>query len=594
MSEQNHQQQHDDRPSHPDGGPPNNDSNTPPLPAPTNSTSSPPVITFGPFGPATLAPQPPPADSASGTGNQEEPFDQLWSAGLFPFPLQIPTTPLAPPTLGPALAPTTGTNAERPRMTWNNPNVPTYFTRTPDGRLIPHFQSSLTVPRSLPTANNDNTTTNSPQPPQLPAMGLPFFHFFAPSPFAHREPQPDPAKAKELLRSLDTVSQTMLRRVDRIVAAEEAEDGDEDETKGWKCGICLEGAEVNEADESTGVKRLPCNHLFHEACLEPWFASKHTCPTCRLELDPLQTLNSPSRTDGIRPPGSARASGSHPYARPNAPASPQIPPPIPEGEVTIFWRMPLPERPPVQPSTDTTTDQPRQQEGEEEDRSRQTTPPTPNFVFDVPLSASPMPIHQSPGNGGENASRNGNHQRQNSPVPPERLPYITIIHNFPLPDQQQHHHHVHLAPPVGNNNSSGSERQRQPFIPESLESWTMTRERSLGWRCDAPECQYDLDDSNSDSETSEEAKQMLDIYSLDQPAFQGDTPPNKPFLKACEHKWHRSCIEIAERSSGRWKLEPDDTGRLWVRCRRCRKDGWIKPGETTPSEGEVEMICLDT
>jgi hypothetical protein len=80
------------------------------------------------------------------------------------------------------------------------------------------------------------------------------------------EPQPDPVKAAELLRSLPTLDEGMLKRVDRIHAAE----GGDEENKGWKCAVCLEGADGDD------VKALPCNHLFHQTCLEPWFTTRHT------------------------------------------------------------------------------------------------------------------------------------------------------------------------------------------------------------------------------------------------------------------------------------------------------------------------------
>lgn len=74
-----------------------------------------------------------------------------------------------------------------------------------------------------------------------------------------------------------------MRRIDRIVAAENAHTGeddepddDDDETDGWKCGVCLEGVEDWDAPTGLGVKALPCNHFFHGECLKGWFATKHT------------------------------------------------------------------------------------------------------------------------------------------------------------------------------------------------------------------------------------------------------------------------------------------------------------------------------
>lgn len=92
-----------------------------------------------------------------------------------------------------------------------------------------------------------------------------------------QENRPDPEAAAELLRSLPTVSKGLLKRVDKVAAAEQVNNGEEeadDDNKGWKCGICLEG--VEDDVKETGVKVLPCNHLFHGACLEPWFTTKHT------------------------------------------------------------------------------------------------------------------------------------------------------------------------------------------------------------------------------------------------------------------------------------------------------------------------------
>ncbi|WVQ97263.1 hypothetical protein IAU59_004374 [Kwoniella sp. CBS 9459] len=208
------------------------------------------------------------------------------------------------------------------------------------------------IPEQHPT-NITGTGENNAQP-QAGRQGLPppwlfppFFNFFMPM---RTEPQPNPEKAAELLRSLPTVTRVSLARVDRIVAAQE-KDSPPDE-KGWKCGICLEGvnaedvkgkgkakeggnegasgdAEKIEVDEKqadqqsgTGVKALPCNHLFHADCLEPWFLTKHTCPSCRLDLDPLQTLNDPPpRQNPLRPSatgaGSSRSQNAHPYARNN-------------------------------------------------------------------------------------------------------------------------------------------------------------------------------------------------------------------------------------------------------------------------------------
>lgn len=43
------------------------------------------------------------------------------------------------------------------------------------------------------------------------------------------------------------------------------------------CAICLA-----EFDQSDKVRRLPnCHHCFHVSCIDTWFSSHSSCPTCR-------------------------------------------------------------------------------------------------------------------------------------------------------------------------------------------------------------------------------------------------------------------------------------------------------------------------
>ena len=43
------------------------------------------------------------------------------------------------------------------------------------------------------------------------------------------------------------------------------------------CIICRE-------EMVTRCKKLPCNHIFHMACLRSWFQRQQTCPTCRMDV----------------------------------------------------------------------------------------------------------------------------------------------------------------------------------------------------------------------------------------------------------------------------------------------------------------------
>lgn len=45
------------------------------------------------------------------------------------------------------------------------------------------------------------------------------------------------------------------------------------------CAICLTDTEIGET-----ISRLPCNHVFHKKCIQPWLRQASTCPTCRHDL----------------------------------------------------------------------------------------------------------------------------------------------------------------------------------------------------------------------------------------------------------------------------------------------------------------------
>lgn len=189
-----------------------------------------------------------PQAAAGGEANAAAP-----NGGQHPEAAAAPLIPADSPRAG-ARAPEEQANeAHNPPPTTNqNRNDPganrsVFFFVGPDGMLH----------------RGDAANVDDAAPPPFP------FAFPFPFPFQAGPPPPDPAKAAELLNSLPTVGRALLKRVDKIVAAEDAQRGDSD-SSGWQCGICLEGLDVGET-----VKALPCNHLFHEACLQPWFTNHH-------------------------------------------------------------------------------------------------------------------------------------------------------------------------------------------------------------------------------------------------------------------------------------------------------------------------------
>lgn len=141
-----------------------------------------------------------------------------------------------------------------------------------------------------------------------------------------------------------------------------------------------------------------------------------------------------------------------------------------------------------------------------------------------------------------------------------------------------------------------------PFVPQSLGSWTEQREKTLGWRCDAVEClvappvpdegeEMDVDEED-DTTLAAGDKEMVSIYAPTQGVFdtsEGEGPDAKFVILACKHRWHRSCLETAERSAGH-RATPDADGREWVRCQRCRKEGWITP-RAEPEVPDVPTVA---
>lgn len=57
------------------------------------------------------------------------------------------------------------------------------------------------------------------------------------------------------------------------------------------CVVCLEPVQL---DPAAMVRQLPCGHLFHAECLDPWVEVHGTCPTCR--MDPLSQRQRRSHT----------------------------------------------------------------------------------------------------------------------------------------------------------------------------------------------------------------------------------------------------------------------------------------------------------
>uniref|UniRef100_A0A914HAZ8 RING-type domain-containing protein n=1 Tax=Globodera rostochiensis TaxID=31243 RepID=A0A914HAZ8_GLORO len=47
-----------------------------------------------------------------------------------------------------------------------------------------------------------------------------------------------------------------------------------------ECAICLEEIETGEIQ----LRTLPCAHVFHQCCIQPWLIEHNTCPKCRNQI----------------------------------------------------------------------------------------------------------------------------------------------------------------------------------------------------------------------------------------------------------------------------------------------------------------------
>lgn len=48
----------------------------------------------------------------------------------------------------------------------------------------------------------------------------------------------------------------------------------------FQCAVCFHEFKSNE-DE---VRKLPCNHMYHDKCIFPWLRNNPSCPTCRAPI----------------------------------------------------------------------------------------------------------------------------------------------------------------------------------------------------------------------------------------------------------------------------------------------------------------------
>ncbi|XP_072351729.1 RING finger protein 150a isoform X2 [Scyliorhinus torazame] len=58
------------------------------------------------------------------------------------------------------------------------------------------------------------------------------------------------------------------------------------------CAVCIEGYKPNDV-----VRILPCRHIFHKTCVDPWLLDHRTCPMCKMNI--LKALGIPPNADCV-------------------------------------------------------------------------------------------------------------------------------------------------------------------------------------------------------------------------------------------------------------------------------------------------------
>ncbi|KAL7886367.1 hypothetical protein AOLI_G00066620 [Acnodon oligacanthus] len=69
-------------------------------------------------------------------------------------------------------------------------------------------------------------------------------------------------------RAIAKLQVRTLRRTDPELEAEEN-----------NCAVCIDAFKRGDT-----VTTLPCSHLFHKTCIEPWLLEHHTCPMCKYDI----------------------------------------------------------------------------------------------------------------------------------------------------------------------------------------------------------------------------------------------------------------------------------------------------------------------
>jgi hypothetical protein len=197
------------------------------------------------------------------------------------------------------------------------------------------------APEPPPGDGDGDGPQNGAPPAWTGLLGLLFGLGLGASPELNRE---DPARAKRLVKGLEAVNTGLVKRMRKInqgnaggaicaicwdaLLDEEGGETRPDSAAVWNT-TSNQGQAVDPESDATDpaepeeplpkVIALPCSHVFHSACLVPWFSrpKQTTCPTCRFNIDPDNlTYEPPSlpQSDHRQPQQQQQPTSPHPVA----------------------------------------------------------------------------------------------------------------------------------------------------------------------------------------------------------------------------------------------------------------------------------------
>ena len=514
------------------------------------------------------------------------------------------------------------------------------------------------------------------------------FPFPFPFPFGGEAEKDDPERARRLIGGLEVVPRGLVRRLERVGGAPGAhEDSGKDNSTAAgdvMCAVCWDslldaesafvdmekgpteptsGGEEPEGTvhyalvfpnsnlvvdsahstptsetssepiDAVKVVTLPCAHIFHAACLKPWFSrpGQTTCPVCRFNIDPenLTYRFIPLRRQGTTTNPAQRATGTNTGA-----AQATVPTPIPTAEVTQGNAQPnVTAATPTTPATGTQGPQPQPQPQPQQQQNqgqplrggfqfgfgggfgggRQPVPLAVNFdiVFSVPFEGAmdgsadqgPVPIPGGipmgpiPGaTANVNMNANANANQNTGPRPhaePEGLLFSIIGGTVPL----------NFRPPgMGGGVGTGPRTTTvPPPTPQQRKEWTLPpppgltlrqrvekKEREAGLRCSDISCEFGPTDEDPTPEVSagyntEDVSTMPKaLKQVSMRAAKGDTLVGVQSA-VCEHRFHPACLVRSERVNGWVRSDDVEKGHVMeevsVECPVCRAGGYISRQE---------------